>query len=772
MLSKYLTIKDKKYEKDFECHYNFGFELDHFQKHAIQSINDGENILVTAHTGSGKTVPAIYAIADSLKKGKKILYTSPIKSLSNQKYQELSNKFDSVGILTGDIKYNPDAQCIILTTEILRNMLYKKHNSNDDTLNLDDVDKIIFDEIHYINDPNRGKVWEETIILLSPDIQLVMLSATIDKADKFASWIGDLKDKNISLIPTNKRVVPLEHNIYMPHNELICFIDSNKRFKNYNKIQEKYQKNNLFTILPKFIEYLKKENYLPTLFFVFSRKECEKLANKTTINLITNEERSEIRNIFDFNLRNYKDIYEKLPQYQDVVKILDRGVAFHHSGLIPILKEIIEILFSKGLIKVLYATETFAVGVNMPTKVVVFPRLSKFSDGKIRNLRTDEYLQMAGRAGRRGIDKFGKVIILPTDSFPTYSTFKSITHGNSPSIKSKFTLSYQFILKILKNDNISMSEFLENSLFAIDNLNEIKILNYEIKDCENELKILPKISQKEYEDCSEYININDKVNGFIKLKKKERKKYLNEMNDIKNLYKNFDGILDKYKSIFDQKDIIYKKTKDIEYIKKFVTKDINLMKDFMIDKNYLSINNKEVSLTEKGYIASEINECNELLLTEILNEKIFNNLEIHEIVCILSIFIEEKDNSFENQSVSNLNIPSKIKDIFNWIGNKACSLADEEYNYKINIGTDWQLYLSFIEPIYYWALGWSIYEIHDKICNIYDGNFIKNIIRIHNICENLKTICDITKDDILLKKLDSVEKILIRDQVRVDSLYI
>ena len=213
MLSQYLTVKDNKFTDDFTSDYNFGFEVDYFQKHAITSINNGDNILITAHTGSGKTVPAIYGIHHSQKKGKKILYTSPIKSLSNQKYQELSQKFDSVGILTGDIKFNPDAQCVILTTEILRNMLYKK---TDDGLSLDDVDKIIFDEIHYINDPHRGKVWEETLILLPPRIQLIMLSATIDKAEQFASWIGDLKKVPIALIPTDKRVVPLEHNVYNP----------------------------------------------------------------------------------------------------------------------------------------------------------------------------------------------------------------------------------------------------------------------------------------------------------------------------------------------------------------------------------------------------------------------------------------------------------------------------------------------------------------------------------------------------------------------------
>ena len=291
MLSKHLIIKDNKHTTPQELHYNFGFELDHFQKHAIDSIHNDENILITAHTGSGKTVPAIYGIADSLKKGRKILYTSPIKSLSNQKYQELSKKFDSVGILTGDIKFNPDAQCVILTTEILRNMLYKKTKQQDDSLSLDEVDKIIFDEIHYINDPHRGKVWEEAIVLLPPRIQLIMLSATIDKADQFASWIGDLKQKTIALIPTDKRVVPLEHNMYHATNntELTCFIDENKNFKNYNQIQVSYRRENLYQILPNFIQFLKLKNYLPTLFFVFSRKECEKLAQQDLVYFLSRD---------------------------------------------------------------------------------------------------------------------------------------------------------------------------------------------------------------------------------------------------------------------------------------------------------------------------------------------------------------------------------------------------------------------------------------------------------------------------------------------------
>ena len=773
MLSKHLIIKNNKHTTPQELHYDFGFELDHFQKHAIDSIHNDENILITAHTGSGKTVPAIYGIADSLKKGKKILYTSPIKSLSNQKYQELSKKFDSVGILTGDIKFNPDAQCVILTTEILRNMLYKKTKQQDDSLSLDEVDKIIFDEIHYINDPHRGKVWEEAIVLLPPRIQLIMLSATIDKADQFASWIGDLKQKTIALIPTDKRVVPLEHNIYHATNndQLTCFIDENKNFKNYNQIQVSYRKENLYQILPTFIEFLKLKNYLPTLFFVFSRKECEKLAKKTTYNLITEEERAEIKKIFNFNMRKFKDTYEKLPQYQDVLQIIERGVAYHHSGLIPILKEIIEILFSKGLIKILYATETFAVGVNMPTKVVVFPRLSKFTDGKIRPLRTDEYLQMAGRAGRRGIDKFGKVIILPTDDLLSFEQLKSITHGKSPSIQSKFSLSYQFLLKIFKNEDMDIDGFLEHSLFTTDHTKEIKHLEEEIESIQKQKNELPELEKEEQNKLNDYMNLESKISStFITVKPKQRKKYKSEMQSLENEIDDFSSNYEIAKSLYDYDELIHRKEGDIQYIKNFVRKDIDNMIKFMVNYNYMEENMKDI--TVKGCIASEINECNELLLTEILNEKLLHDLEPCEIVAVLSAFIEEKGNSYELQTVSELNIPKHVKNILNRIGRKAGELGDEEYKHEIDIQTDWNLHLSFIEPTYYWAKGWSIYEIHSKICQIYDGNFIRNILRINNICENLKSICDINKDDILLKKLESVEKMLVREQVSTDSLYL
>ena len=381
-----------------EIAYKFPYELDNFQKQGIYGIHNNENVLITAHTGSGKTVLAIYAIAHALKHNKKVIYTSPTKSLSNQKFSEFKEKFESVGILTGDIKMNPDAQCIIMTTEILRNMLYKENNtenaSSSYSLNMDinEIGAVIFDEVHYINDPDRGKVWEEVIVLLPPQIILVMLSATIDKPDEFASWIGDIKQKPIHLIPTSHRVVPLKHYYwkgtqFINNNgkdeiswTMIEMLSASGEFKNYDIMRNKFKVYDVNKLMDKLVDYLVDENYIPALFFKFSRKKCEELCRMVRKNLLTHEEMSSVEKIFNFQMRNYKKIYEKLPQYQSVYDQLLKGVVYHHSGLIPILKEIIEILYSKGLIKILFATETFSIGVNMPTKTVLFTDLDKYDN--------------------------------------------------------------------------------------------------------------------------------------------------------------------------------------------------------------------------------------------------------------------------------------------------------------------------------------------------------------------------------------------------------
>ena len=761
-MTQYYSLLDTKYEGEFSSEpYDFGFELDDFQKHAISCIKKNENVLVTAHTGSGKTVPAIFGIADSLSKNKKIIYTSPIKSLSNQKLFELKQKFPDIGILTGDIKYNPDAQCVIMTTEILRNILYQKESTH---VSIDEVDKVIFDEVHYINDVDRGRVWEECLILMPKNIVLIMLSATISKADEFAKWVGNIKERKTNLIPTTKRVVPLEHYFYNFEEEsLTKVVDSNSKFQNYDNIKRSYKTIPSYKIINKFCTFLQEKNYLPCLFFIFSRKECEKLAKSLQKSFVDSETSANIDRIFNYELRHHKKIYEKSPQYHLIHSLVLKGIAYHHSGLVPILKEVIEILFSKGLVKVLFATETFAVGVNMPTKTVIFPKLTKYSNNGFRYLRTDEYLQMAGRAGRRGLDKYGNVIILPNDELMENLPLKKMMTGRSPSIVSKFKLNYQFLLKIMLNEEHELNNFMDKSLLNVDNKTNIESLKTEQKKLEE--KNILGLKEEDLKLIKEYVKKEEQIKS---MRRNAARKQLVTLNKMKSEIRNFDNVYGRYNKYLENIKTIQNIDNSIKYCDAFVSEDVNKMMGFLKDNNYICRESNKVLL--KGIMASEISECNEIILSEIVHNNLFNDITKEEIVGIISTFIEEKSNEID---FDKLDVPSSLKKKLEDVSYIAQDFGDYEYNNcRIDIETDWKLYLSFIGPAYDWAKGKTIYEIYGKYNNIYEGTFIRNILRINNIIENIKNLCTMINNSEMLKKLEGIDSILIRDQVTTESLYI
>ena len=456
----------------------FPYELDDFQKWSCLAIKKNYNILTLAPTGSGKTCPIVYGIHCALAKNKKVVLCNPIKALSNQKFNDFKEIFgaENIGILTGDIKFNPTASCIIATTEIVRNIIYQ----DTDYLKLEEIDTIIFDEAYYINDIDRGHVWEETLILLPKHINLILLSATINKPENFGEWLANLKNKETYLIQKKDRVVPLTYYYYL-NDSLIEFGNSNKDFKNYNMLKDNYKQVNIKKLLNPTIEYLQKNDKLPCLFFLFSRNKCEEYANLITKNLLTSEQSANVLNIFDNKLAPYKKLYEKTAQYNNLRKTLAKGIGYHHSGLIPILKEVVEILLDKGLLLLNFCTETFAVGFNCKIKTVLLTSLEKYSNNGFRYLHTHEALQIMGRAGRRGYDKFGTVIILPINDLPKYDDLKEITCGNSQTIESKFYYTYQFILKIINSPNINLNNFIDTSLYNIDVIKNIKNNNYELE---------------------------------------------------------------------------------------------------------------------------------------------------------------------------------------------------------------------------------------------------------------------------------------------------
>ena len=592
-LSKFLNIVDPNQDIDLNesLATEYSFPLDKFQKHAIKAINKDENVLVTAKTGSGKTLVGEYQIHASLNKGKRVFYTTPIKSLSNQKFHDLKEMFgkNRVGIMTGDIKFSPNADIVVMTTEILRNLLYKKGSATETlgltaSLSLENLDAVIFDEVHYINNKERGSVWEETMILLPREVNMILLSATIDSAEFFASWLGELKQKTIHLISTTYRIVPLGHYVIknseyetlMDAKEMF-YPDAYNRWISWKKDQEKNQKkqkdlvanrrlggyednvvgksdtsNSYVHQLNSTIQQFYKQDMLPSLFFVMSRKGCETYASKVSGSLIDPSDSAKVKHIIDFHLHRYKDNIQVSQQYFILTDLLQRGIAFHHSGLFPMLKEIVEILFSKGFVKVLFATETFAVGLNMPTKTVVFTSFRKY-DEESQNMRlfsTDEYIQMAGRAGRRGKDTKGYVFYLP-DRYPEdIGDVKKMMTGSKTRLQSKMKFDYDFILKTIQSNNLNWVSLVESSYYYEQVKVRVNELQIQKNKYEKEL-LNSSLTESQENDCIFEQDLKEKLKLATNATKR---KLQSEYESWKN--KHMDRIWDPIRKTFQQKKTI------------------------------------------------------------------------------------------------------------------------------------------------------------------------------------------------------------------------
>jgi antiviral helicase SKI2 len=514
----------------------YPFELDTFQKEAVYHLENGDSVFVAAHTSAGKTVVAEYAIALAARHMTKAIYTSPIKALSNQKFRDFRLEFDDVGILTGDVQIRPEASCLIMTTEILRSMLYRGADL------IRDVEFVIFDEVHYVNDLERGVVWEEVIIMLPEHVTLILLSATVPNTYEFASWVGRTKKKDIYVISTPKRPIPLEH--YLWANKAMYKIvtadkkfiesgwkDANDALSGKDKVKAApvggdgqgvrgggarggdarggrggqdqrgrgqrggqrggpqrgggppaqrgrgniartgrgggrttaAQDRNIWVHL---IQHLRSKELLPACIFVFSKKRCQENADAlSNIDYCTAQEKSAIHMTIEKSLARLSPEDRALPQIRHLRELLSRGIAVHHGGMLPIVKEVVEILFAKTLVKVLFATETFAMGLNLPTRTVVFSGFRKHDGRSFRDLLPGEYTQMAGRAGRRGLDTVGTVIIVApgADQAPPVSSLREMMLGEPTKLRSQFRLTYNMILNLLRVEALKIEEMIKRS---------------------------------------------------------------------------------------------------------------------------------------------------------------------------------------------------------------------------------------------------------------------------------------------------------------------
>jgi len=803
--NEFVSIDTEPFNGEHPKYMEFKYPLDNFQLHGCSAIDKDENVLATAHTGSGKTTLALYAIAKCFALDQQVIYTSPIKTLSNQKFKEFSDLFPSVGIITGDVKINPTAQCLIMTAEILKNSLLRQHNDTiyDWNFNPEKVAWVILDEVHFINNPERGKVWEEILLNLPSKVKLVMLSATISGAVEMVEWLGNLKKVKCHLVSTFKRPVPLKHAIYWDDN-LHTFLENDTQWNlnvwtNVKKSMDKYFAKNRFSIVifHKCLEYLRNNNLTPATIFLLNREVVEKQA-KTLPDFVSDHmESTEIRNIWTKFLKKYEDIYKHTTQWNMVYDLVNKGVGIHHSGMIPILKEIVEILYSKGLIKILLATETFAMGVNMPTKSVVFTNVTKFDGHQKRIFRPEEYGQMAGRAGRRGLDTQGTVIILPFVDFITESEAKQIMLAPPQKIQSKFSIDYSLILKLLNHmidsnnqeDTINyLTKVLSKTLFNGQNSKQCNHLfddkRIAVEKLENIKKFIDKsvIEKRPVYERLKQIESELKPSSFFRLDKKQEKALLKEQSSLQldilpPTYRSIDSWVTLENQVINiMNEIDFNEIKLQLHIEKIIS--------FLENKGMVQVSNTQIKLSEKGRIIAEINECNSLIMSKIIESSILDDLEFNEIMGILSLFVADKDK--QDIYINDLDISNKEKDIIKSIVKFSEELYDDELKLvqdtPFHFKSEWNLSFNMYETIKEWSTGKTWLEIlaSNNLKKIedtdfkqeFEGNFIKNVLRLTNLTRNIETIAKLLNNTKLLNKLDGYQEKLIKGIVITDSLYL
>lgn len=717
--------------------HNFPYHLDDFQMNGCWGIETNKNVLITAHTSSGKTAIAQYSIALAVHLGKKVIYTSPIKTLSNQKFFDFKKTFANceIGILTGDIKLNPEADILIMTTEILRNKLDYEQDS------FTDIHSIIFDEVHYFNDSERGFIWEECITKLPKHILLVMLSATIDKANEFGEWVARCRERDTLLIGTTWRPVPLHHYIYTNNEiKLIRHHRDGVFPKNIDECYSYYDKQSITTNrLVSLTEFLRKKEFFPSICFSFSRKKCFEycLMMKRINSLLTPEETKEMRlivhKIFSTNLAYYRDI----PSTLQLLEMLEYGTSIHHSGLLPIQKELIEVLFSRGLIKFLFATETFAVGVNMPTRSVIFTELSKHDGKGARVLRYDEFMQMSGRAGRRGKDPEGYVIYCPLRAIEPKHEIMSLLKGKSLKLVSQYNESANTFLRLLNTTAYDeIWAFYKRTLYGLEQTMGVAYYEREYAELVEALRMIPDVELSADE--------KEGVCLYMKLKLELENARGNAKQKLQKQFDEISGKMNQATSDFIQNDLhrkhlmaeMKKVDENVEYSRNAIEINLEKIRDFNVE---LELITHEPVITPYGKIVASLSNCCEVVLGKLIQDRFFDGLDWKTVGVVFACFSEdgpdgEDDVWDKTRALLDEGTILALDSVWYTYGNIMETYYKYEMEHRLNIS------FGFIIPFIKWIEKEPLIEVL-RVYNNFDGNFVKSIFKIRDICNEVLKVC-------------------------------
>jgi superfamily II RNA helicase len=717
------------------------YRLDDFQQQAVSELMKGNSVLVSAPTGVGKTLIADYLIDQAIAKGDRIIYTAPIKALSNQKFKEFKALYgaERVGIVTGDVVINSEAEICLMTTEIFRNILHQ------DLKRLDGISHIIFDEIHYLSDEERGTVWEESIIFMPKEMRLLGLSATIPNVYELAAWISEIKEHHVSVIVKKDRAVPLEHFIYEKHvgaTDLKTVINYRRQIEDqpypYFNDRREWETTHL-----DLIKYVNKNKGLPCLYFVFSRKMCELKAQELSYhkNFLTEAESSQAEEVCDRFIAEYG--IANMKTALQAKSLLMKGIGYHHAGLLPGIKEIVETLFGMGLIRVMYATETFAVGINYPVRTVCFDSPSKFDGVTFRPMTNLEYFQMAGRAGRRGIDLQGFVYILCDLKNLRPEEFPSTNQNEIEELKSQFNLSYNSVLNLNRNHDEEAIKVILNQNFATfqaknDKRKSEQLLANHTEKLDNLNANL--CSDRENEQCPlVYIKLRQKLKKqqrrYKFIKGRARTSIASEIHDLREhldtvrprdcnpgQQKKCEEQIQAWHELNQRVLSLQERTSKIVITGRFY-EDLQLKTEILEDLDYI----KNGVLLPRGEFASQI-YTQELLITELYFSGLFHELDPDQLnALIVAIDYEPRKGEFYPKS-----IPFDQKPIKTIIRNLV-------YRYGVD-ERDAVFHPSLSNLAYRWSQGATFAELI-KDSTIQEGDIVQAFRRGIDILRQIKAAC-------------------------------
>jgi superfamily II RNA helicase len=831
-----LTSYPKENAEKYQCYFEkYEYPLHIFQKYSIEAIVEGNHILATAPTGSGKTLPGEFAIDFFHSKGKKVIYTTPIKALSNQKFYDFTNKYKniSIGLITGDIKTNPDADVLIMTTEILLNKLFQIKSNNaakipESSISFDmDIETelgcVVFDEIHMINDQSRGHVWEQCIMLLPKHIQMIGLSATLDNPERFALWLenkgvyNENPEKIVYLASKKDRAVPLTHYGFITttsgifkavkdksvQEEIKSFINKpfvlqnskgefdELQYSKMNKMMKLFENNNVRMkrqhVLNQVTKHLVENEMLPALCYVFSRKQLEVCANEVTTNLLEFDNKTpyiidrECEHIIR-KLPNYQE-YLNLPEYINMVTLLRKGIAIHHSGVTPVLREMVELLFVKGFIKLLFCTETMSVGINMPVKTTIFTDVCKFDGENNRMLYSHEYTQAAGRAGRLGLDTVGHVIHLNNlfRNVDTMTSYKTMMSGKPPTLKSKFKISYNLLLNLIDIGDNNFINFARKSMVKDDLDSELKEIYYAISREQSKLDTLEttiKTTRTPAAVIDEYLKLIDSQKTAVNKKRKEIER---QIETIRDQYVNIEFDKVKVENYNQKLRTIDDLQEQYNFVEKFIDNNVQTIVNLLQDDGFVQLDCESIvsslSLTTRGMIATHLKESHCLVFSRLFEENIFDTLNPIQIVmllsCLTNIVVKDEYKNYipKTDDISVKEIIFRVKNMYN-------DYITKETKLNINSGIEYTFHYDLINYVDKWCFCENDQEckaVLQKLADekeIFLGEFVKALLKINNICGELEKIAELIGNMSLLSKLKEIPIMTLKYVVTNQSLYV